>query len=67
MQKIRFFTYFYLSMVQKSILYIIAIILLVGWAIGVFWFQVAGILIHILIVTSLIAAGIAFFREQDDD
>lgn len=37
-----------------SILYIIAVILLIGWAIGVFFYSVGG-LIHILLVLAIIA------------
>jgi hypothetical protein len=54
-------------MAQKSILYLIAIILVVGWAIGFFWFQVHAITIHILVAISIVAAGLAFFRKNDDE
>jgi len=37
-----------------SLLYIIAVILLIGWAIGVFFYSVGG-LIHILLVLAVIA------------
>jgi hypothetical protein len=37
-----------------SLLYIIAAILLIGWAIGVFFYSVGG-LIHILLVLAVIA------------
>lgn len=37
-----------------SLLYIIAIILLIGWAIGVFAFSATG-LIHVLLVIAIIA------------
>jgi len=36
------------------ILYIIAVILIIGWAIGVFFYSVGG-LIHILLVLAIIA------------
>ena len=39
---------------MNSLLYIIAVILLIGWAIGVFIYSVAG-LIHILLVLAVIA------------
>lgn len=39
---------------MKNLLYIIAVIMLIGWAIGVFIYSVAG-LIHILLVLALIA------------
>ena len=37
-----------------NLLYIIAIILLIGWAVGAFYFSVGG-LIHILLVIAIIA------------
>ena len=37
-----------------NLLYIIAVILLIGWAIGAFYFSVGG-LIHILLVIAIIA------------
>ncbi len=37
-----------------GILYIIAVILIIGWAIGVFFYSVGG-LIHILLVLAIIA------------
>jgi len=37
-----------------SLLYIIAVILLIGWAIGVFFYSLGG-LIHILLVLAVIA------------
>jgi hypothetical protein len=37
-----------------SLLYIIAVILIIGWAIGVFFYSVGG-LIHILLVLAIIA------------
>jgi hypothetical protein len=39
---------------MKNLLYIIAVLLLIGWAIGVFIYSVAG-LIHILLVLAVIA------------
>ncbi len=37
-----------------SLLYVIAIILLIGWAVGFFFFS-AGYLIHVLLVIAIIA------------
>lgn len=37
-----------------NLLYIIAIILLIGWAVGAFYFSLGG-LIHILLVIAIIA------------
>lgn len=39
---------------MSSLLYLIAVILLIGWAIGVFIYSVTG-LIHILLVLALVA------------
>lgn len=39
---------------MRSILYIIAVILLIGWLLGVFVYSVVG-LIHILLVFAVIA------------
>lgn len=39
---------------MRSILYIIAVILLIGWLLGVFVYSVVG-LIHILLVLAVIA------------
>jgi Family of unknown function (DUF5670) len=38
-----------------NILYIIAVILLIGWAIGLFGFQAGGF-IHVLLVIAIVAA-----------
>jgi len=54
-------------MAQKSILYLIALILIIGWVIGFFWFQVHAIAIHILVAISVIAAGLAFFRKNEEE
>jgi len=39
---------------MKSILYIVAVVLIIGWAIGVFAYSASG-LIHVLLVIALIA------------
>lgn len=39
---------------MNSLLYVIAVILLIGWALGVFVYSASG-LIHILLVIALIA------------
>lgn len=43
---------------MRSILYIIAVILIIGWLIGVFVYSVSG-LIHILLVLAIISILIA--------
>jgi hypothetical protein len=47
---------------MNSILYIIAVILIVGWAIGFFFMAVGG-LIHILLVIAVIAFIFGLLRR----
>jgi len=47
-----------------SILYIIAVILVIGWLIGFFAFQ-AGALIHLLLVFAIIAVLFRVIRGND--
>lgn len=47
--------------IMRSILYIIAVILLIGWAIGVFAYSVGG-LIHVLLVIAIISLLIGLIR-----
>jgi len=46
---------------MRSILYLIAVILLIGWLLGVFVYSVGG-LFHILIVLAIISFLIAIIR-----
>jgi hypothetical protein len=46
---------------MRSILYLIAVILLIGWLLGVFVYSVGG-LIHILIVLAIISFLIGLIR-----
>jgi hypothetical protein len=46
---------------MRSLLYIVAVILIIGWAIGVFVYSV-GSLIHILIVIAIIALVLGLLR-----
>ena len=46
---------------MRSILYIIAVILLIGWAIGFFAYSAGGI-IHVLLVIAIIAVLIGVIR-----
>ncbi|WP_295672771.1 lmo0937 family membrane protein [uncultured Mucilaginibacter sp.] len=48
---------------MRSILYIVAVILIIGWAIGTFAYAAGG-LIHILLVIAIIALLIGFFRSE---
>lgn len=47
---------------MNSLLYIIAVILIIGWAIGVF-FTAAGSLIHVLLVIAVIAVILGVIRR----
>lgn len=48
---------------MRSILYIIAIILVIGWLLGVFVYSAKG-LIHILIVLAIIALLVGVIRRS---
>jgi len=47
---------------MRSLLYIIAVILLIGWLLGVFAWHATG-LIHILIVIAIIALLLGIIRR----
>jgi uncharacterized membrane protein len=47
---------------MRSILYLIAVILVIGWILGFFVYS-AGALIHILIVLAIIALLLALIRR----
>jgi uncharacterized membrane protein (DUF485 family) len=49
---------------MRSILLILAVILIIGWAVGLFALKVASGLIHILIVVAVIAIIISFFKGR---
>lgn len=46
---------------MKNLLYIIALILLIGWALGFYMFSV-GYLIHILLVIAVISVLLSLIR-----
>jgi hypothetical protein len=48
---------------MRSLLYIIAVILIIGWAIGTFAYA-AGSLIHILLVIAIISLVLGFLRRD---
>jgi hypothetical protein len=48
---------------MRSLLYIVAVILIIGWAIGTFAYAVGGI-IHILLVIAIIALIMGFLRRD---
>ena len=47
---------------MNSLLYIVAVILLIGWALGVFMYSVGG-LIHVLLVIAIIAIILGLIRR----
>ncbi|WP_345948240.1 MULTISPECIES: lmo0937 family membrane protein [unclassified Mucilaginibacter] len=47
---------------MRGLLYIIAVILIIGWALGAFVYNVGG-LIHILIVIAIIALILGIIRR----
>lgn len=49
--------------IMNSLLYIIAVILVIGWAVGVFVYSVSG-LIHVLLVIAVIALILGFLRRD---
>jgi Family of unknown function (DUF5670) len=48
---------------MNSILYIIAVILIIGWVLGAFVYSVGG-LIHILLVIAIVAIIFGFIRGR---
>jgi hypothetical protein len=48
---------------MNSILYIVAVILIIGWVLGAFVYSVGG-LIHILLVIAIIAIILGFIRGR---
>ncbi|HWD86715.1 MAG TPA: lmo0937 family membrane protein [Mucilaginibacter sp.] len=47
---------------MNSILYIIAVVLLIGWALGVFVYSLTG-LIHVLLVIAIISIILGLIRR----
>ncbi|MVN21814.1 lmo0937 family membrane protein [Mucilaginibacter arboris] len=48
---------------MRSLLYIVAVILVIGWALGVFAFHVAGGIIHVLLVIAVISLILGLIRR----
>jgi uncharacterized membrane protein len=48
---------------MRSILYLIAVILIIGWILGFFVYPVGGGLIHILLVIAVIALLLGVIRR----
>jgi uncharacterized membrane protein (DUF485 family) len=49
---------------MRSILFILAIILIIGWVVGFFALKIASGLIHILLVVALIAIVVSFIKGR---
>jgi hypothetical protein len=49
---------------MRSILYVIAVLLVIGWAVGFFAYS-AGALIHLLLVIAVIAILLSFIRGDE--
>ena len=47
---------------MRSLLYLIAVILIIGWLLGAFYYSVGGI-IHILLVLAVISILLAVIRK----
>jgi Family of unknown function (DUF5670) len=47
---------------MNSLLYIVAVILIIGWALGVFVYSASG-LIHVLLVIAIIAIILGLIRR----
>jgi Family of unknown function (DUF5670) len=47
---------------MRSLLYIVAVILIIGWALGVFLYSATG-LIHVLLVIAIISLILGFIRS----
>jgi phosphoglycerol transferase MdoB-like AlkP superfamily enzyme len=58
------FTLLTTTMILRSLLYIIASILVIGWLLGFFYFKTSGQLIHILLVLAVISLIIGLFRKN---
>lgn len=49
---------------MSSLLYLVALVLIIGWAIGVFAYSAGGI-IHILLVLALVSILLRLIRGRD--
>lgn len=47
---------------MRSLLYIVAVVLIIGWFLGFFYFSVGGI-IHILLIIAIIALLLGIIRR----
>lgn len=49
---------------MRSILFVLAVILVIGWGVGFFALKVASGLIHILLVVAVIAIIVSFIKGR---
>ena len=49
---------------MRSILFILAAILIIGWLVGFFALKIASGLLHILLVVAVIAIIVSFFKGR---
>ena len=54
-------------MALRTLLYVIAVVLVLGWLLGFFYFKTTGNLIHILLVLALISVVLGLFRKDTID
>jgi hypothetical protein len=59
----RCFNPFKKLIIMRSILYLFAVILIIGWLIGVFAYSVSGI-IHVLLVLAIISLLLGVMRKS---
>lgn len=50
---------------MRSLLYLVAVILVIGWLIGVFAYSVGG-MIHVLLVLAIISILLGLIRRSGD-
>jgi len=50
---------------MRSLLYIVAVILIIGWVVGVFVYSLSG-LIHILLVLAVVSILLSLIRRGAD-
>jgi flagellar biogenesis protein FliO len=51
--------------IMGNLLYIIAVVLIIGWVLGFFVFQVGGGIIHVLLVIAVIAVVVRLIQGRD--
>ena len=54
-------------MMLRSLLYVIAVVLVAGWLLGFFYFRATGQLLHILLVLALVSLVAGILRKDNVD